>query len=203
VEKFLGPPKIFKDQVQKKDQVGVTTGLAWTETGGEILFVEAMKMAGKGGLMLTGSLGDVMKESAHAALSYARAHARELGINPKIFSQNDFHIHIPEGAIPKDGPSAGITMATALISVCINTKVRWDTAMTGEITLRGNVLPIGGVKEKVLAAQRAGLPRMILPAANRKDLIDIPKVVKNKMDFIFVEEIKEVLQAALVKTRKK
>ncbi len=203
VEKFLGPPKIFKDQVQKKDQVGVTTGLAWTETGGEILFVEAMKMAGKGGLMLTGSLGDVMKESAHAALSYARAHAMELGINPKIFSQNDFHIHIPEGAIPKDGPSAGITMATALISVCINTKVRWDTAMTGEITLRGNVLPIGGVKEKVLAAQRAGLPRMILPAANRKDLIDIPKVVKNKMEFIFVEEIKEVLQAALVKTRKK
>jgi len=203
VEKYLGPPKIFKDQVQKKDQIGVTTGLAWTESGGEILFVEAMKMAGKGGLMLTGSLGDVMKESAHAALSYARAHARELGINPKIFSQNDFHIHIPEGAIPKDGPSAGITMATALISVCINTKVRWDTAMTGEITLRGNVLPIGGVKEKVLAAQRAGLPRMILPAANRKDLIDIPKVVKNKMDFIFVEEIKEVLQAALVKTRKK
>jgi ATP-dependent Lon protease len=203
VEKYLGPPKIFKDQVQKKDQIGVTTGLAWTESGGEILFVEAMKMAGKGGLMLTGSLGDVMKESAHAALSYARAHARELGINPKIFSQNDFHIHIPEGAIPKDGPSAGITMATALISVCINTKVRWDTAMTGEITLRGNVLPIGGVKEKVLAAQRAGLPRMILPAANRKDLIDIPKVVKNKMEFIFVEEIKEVLQAALVKTRKK
>jgi ATP-dependent Lon protease len=203
VEQYLGPPKIFKDQVQKKDQVGVTTGLAWTETGGEILFVEAMKMAGKGGLMLTGSLGEVMKESAHAALSYARAHARELGINPKIFSQNDFHIHIPEGAIPKDGPSAGITMATALISVCINTKVRWDTAMTGEITLRGNVLPIGGVKEKVLAAQRAGLPRMILPAANRKDLIDIPKVVKKEMEFIFVEEIKEVLRAALVKTRKK
>ena len=203
VEKYLGPPKIFKDQVQKKDQIGVTTGLAWTESGGEILFVEAMKMAGKGGLMLTGSLGDVMKESAHAALSYARAHARELGINPKIFSQNDFHIHIPEGAIPKDGPSAGITMATALISVCINTKVRWDTAMTGEITLRGNVLPIGGVKEKVLAAQRAGLPRMILPAANRKDLIDIPKVVKNKMEFIFVEEIKEVLKAALVSNPKK
>ncbi len=203
VEQYLGPPKIFKDQVQKKDQVGVTTGLAWTETGGEILFVEAMMMSGKGGLLLTGSLGEVMKESAHAALSYARAHAKALGINPKIFSQNDFHIHIPEGAIPKDGPSAGITMATALISACTNTKVRWDTAMTGEITLRGNVLPIGGVKEKVLAAQRAGLPRMILPAANRKDLIDIPKVVKKEMEFIFVEEINEVLKAALVKTRKK
>ena len=203
VEKYLGPPKIFKDQVQKKDQVGVTTGLAWTESGGEILFVEAMKMAGKGGLSLTGSLGEVMKESAHAALSYARAHAKELGIDPKLFSQNDIHIHIPEGAIPKDGPSAGITMATALISVCTDTKVRWDTAMTGEITLRGNVLPIGGVKEKVLAAQRAGLPRLILPAANRKDLIDIPKNVKKEMEFIFVEEIKEVLQAALVKTRKK
>ncbi len=203
VEKYLGPPKIFKDQVQKKDQVGVTTGLAWTESGGEILFVEAMKMAGKGGLSLTGSLGEVMKESAHAAMSYARAHAKELGIDPKLFSQNDIHIHIPEGAIPKDGPSAGITMATALISVCTDTKVRWDTAMTGEITLRGNVLPIGGVKEKVLAAQRAGLPRLILPAANRKDLIDIPKIVKKEMEFIFVEEIKEVLQAALVKTRKK
>jgi ATP-dependent Lon protease len=203
VEKYLGPPKIFKDQVQKKDQVGVTTGLAWTESGGEILFVEAMKMAGKGGLSLTGSLGEVMKESAHAALSYARAHAKELGIDPKLFSQNDIHIHIPEGAIPKDGPSAGITMATALISVCTDTKVRWDTAMTGEITLRGNVLPIGGVKEKVLAAQRAGLPRLILPAANRKDLIDIPKIVRKEMEFIFVEEIKEVLQAALVKTRKK
>jgi ATP-dependent Lon protease len=198
VEKLLGPPKIFKDQVQKKDQIGVTTGLAWTETGGEVLFVEAMKMPGKGGLSLTGSLGDVMKESAHAALSYARAHAKELGIEAKIFSQNDFHIHIPEGAIPKDGPSAGITMATALISVCTNTPVRWDTAMTGEITLRGNVLPIGGVKEKVLAAQRAGVLRLILPAPNRKDLIDIPKIIKKEMEFIFVEEIGEVLKAALV-----
>jgi ATP-dependent Lon protease len=153
--------------------------------------------------MLTGSLGEVMKESAHAALSYARAHARELGIDNRIFSANDFHIHIPEGAIPKDGPSAGITMAVSMISVCTNTKVRWDTAMTGEITLRGNVLPIGGVKEKVLAAQRAGLPRMILPAANRKDLIDIPKIVKKEMEFLFVEEINEVLKQALVGKRKK
>lgn len=203
VEAYLGPPKIFKDQVQKKDQIGVATGVAWTEAGGEILFVEATRMKGKGGLMLTGSLGEVMKESAHAALSYARAHARELGIDNRIFAANDFHIHIPEGAIPKDGPSAGITMAVSLISVCTNTQVRWDTAMTGEITLRGNVLPIGGVKEKVLAAQRAGLPRMILPAANRKDLIDIPKIVKKEMEFLFVEEINEVLKQALVGKRKK
>ena len=203
IETFLGPPKIFKDQVQKKDQVGVTTGVAWTSTGGEILFVEATRMKGKGGLALTGSLGDVMKESAQAALSFARAHARELGIDSKVFAANDFHVHIPEGAIPKDGPSAGITMATALISACTNAKVRWDTAMTGEITLRGNILPIGGVKEKVLAVQRAGIPRMILPAANRKDLIDIPKTVRKAMTFIFVEEINEVLREALVKGGRK
>ncbi len=199
VETFLGPPRIFKDQVLKKDEVGVSTGVAWTETGGEVLFVEATKMKGKGGLLLTGSLGDVMKESAHAALSYARAHARELGINVRIFSENDFHIHIPEGAIPKDGPSAGITMATSLISVCTNRKVRWDVAMTGEITLRGKVLPIGGVKEKVLAAQRAGVKRMILPAPNKKDLIDIPKVIAKDITFIFVEDINQVLAAALRK----
>jgi len=203
VETFLGPPKIFKDQVQKKDQIGVATGVAWTEAGGEILFVEATRMKGKGGLALTGSLGDVMKESAQAALSYARAHARELDIEAKIFAGNDFHVHIPEGAIPKDGPSAGITMATALISACTNARVRWDTAMTGEITLRGNVLPIGGVKEKVLAAQRAGIPRMILPAANKKDLVDIPKAVRKEMTFLFVEEINEVLRQALVQGGRK
>jgi len=201
IESYLGPPKIFKDQIQKKAQVGLATGLAWTEAGGVLLFVEATKMKGKGQLALTGSLGDVMKESAQAALSYARAHAKELGIDPRIFGQNDFHIHIPEGAIPKDGPSAGITIATSLISVCTGRKVRWDVAMTGEITLRGTVLPIGGVKEKVLAAQRAGVPRMILPAPNKKDLIDIPKAVKRDMTFIFVENIGEVLANALKKTK--
>jgi ATP-dependent Lon protease len=199
IESYLGPSKIFKDQLLKKDQVGVATGVAWTATGGEILFVEVTKMKGKGNLSLTGSLGDVMKESGQAALSYARAHAEELGININFFSENDFHIHIPEGAIPKDGPSAGITIATALLSVCTNLRVKRDVAMTGEITLRGNVLPIGGVKEKVLAAQRAGVRKMILPAPNRKDLIDIPQKVKKEMEFIFVEEIQDVFEHALVK----
>jgi ATP-dependent Lon protease len=199
IESYLGPSKIFKDQLLKKDQVGVATGVAWTATGGEILFVEVTKMKGKGNLSLTGSLGDVMKESGQAALSYARAHAEELGININFFSENDFHIHIPEDAIPKDGPSAGITIATALLSVCTNLRVKRDVAMTGEITLRGNVLPIGGVKEKVLAAQRAGVRKMILPAPNRKDLIDIPQKVKKEMEFIFVEEIQDVFEHALVK----
>jgi ATP-dependent Lon protease len=197
IETYLGPPKIFKDQLLHKDQIGVATGVAWTATGGEILFVEATKMIGKGNLSLTGSLGDVMKESAQAAMSYARTHAAEFGIDSRMFYQNDFHIHIPEGAIPKDGPSAGVTMATALISVFTNNKVRWDVAMTGEITLRGNVLPVGGVKEKVLAAQRAGVKTMIMPAANRKDLIEIPKKVIRDMDFIYVEDVKEVLSHAL------
>lgn len=192
IEMYLGPPKIFRDQLLKKDLIGVATGVAWTAAGGEILFVEATMMKGKGGLILTGSLGEVMKESAQAALSYARAHASEYGIDSRIFSQNDFHIHIPEGAIPKDGPSAGVTMATALFSVCTNTKIKWDVAMTGEITLRGNVLPVGGIKEKVLAAQRAGIKKVILPFPSKKDLIDIPKKIKKDIEFVFVEKIDEV-----------
>jgi ATP-dependent Lon protease len=192
IEMYLGPPKIFRDQLLKKDRIGVATGVAWTAAGGEILFVEATMMKGKGGLILTGSLGEVMKESAQAALSYARAHASEYGIDSRIFSQNDFHIHIPEGAIPKDGPSAGVTMATALFSVCTNTKIKWDVAMTGEITLRGNVLPVGGIKEKVLAAQRAGIKKVILPLPSKKDLIDIPKKIKKDIEFVFVEKIDEV-----------
>jgi ATP-dependent Lon protease len=198
IERYLGPPKIFRDQLLHKDRIGVSTGVAWTASGGEILFVESIKMKGKGKLSLTGSLGDVMKESAQAALSYARAHPVELGIDIRIFSQNDFHIHIPEGAIPKDGPSAGVTIAASLISVCTNRKVKRDVAMTGEITLRGNVLPVGGIKEKVLAAQRAGVKTMIMPKASKKDLIDIPKKVKSEMEFIFVEEIGEVLKNALL-----
>jgi ATP-dependent Lon protease len=198
IERYLGPPKIFKDQLLHKNQVGIVTGVAWTATGGEILFVEATKMPGKGGLSLTGSLGEVMKESAQAALTYARAHAAEFGIDARLFSQNDFHVHIPEGAIPKDGPSAGVTIATALLSVCTDNKVIWDVAMTGEITLRGNVLPVGGVKEKVLAAQRAGVKKMILPAANKKDLYDIPKKVIRGMEFIYVEDVKDVFRHAMV-----
>jgi len=197
-EKYLGPPKIFRDQLQKENRVGVATGVAWTAAGGELLFVEATKMKGKGALTLTGSLGDVMKESAQAALSFARAHVKELGIDGKIFSQNDFHIHIPEGAIPKDGPSAGVTMATSLISICTNRKARWDVAMTGEITLTGNVLPVGGIKEKVLAAQRAGVKNFILPLPNKKDLIDVPKNITKDINFIFVRDINEVLKDALI-----
>ena len=202
VEPFLGPAKIFKDQLLHKNQVGVATGVAWTEAGGEILFVETTKMQGKGNLALTGSLGEVMKESAQAALSYARAHAREFGIDSRLFQRNDFHIHIPEGAIPKDGPSAGVTIATSFISLCTDIKVRWDVAMTGEITLRGNVLPVGGIKEKVLAAQRMGVKRMILPLHNKKDLVDIPKKVIKEMEFIYVEDVKEVLKNALEKKTK-
>ncbi|MBA7657239.1 Lon protease [subsurface metagenome] len=199
IEKYLGPPKIFKDQLLQKDRVGVATGVAWTATGGEMLFVETIKMSGKGNLSLTGSLGDVMKESAQAALSYSRAYAAQLGIDSQIFSKNDFHIHIPEGAIPKDGPSAGVTIATSLISVCLDFKVKRDVAMTGEITLRGHVLPVGGVKEKVLAAQRAGVKRMILPLPNKKDMVDIPSKTKKEMQFIFVESINEAFENALVK----
>jgi ATP-dependent Lon protease len=197
IEKFLGPSRIFRDQLTKKDQVGVATGVAWTAAGGEILFVEATKMQGKGNLMLTGSLGEVMKESAQAALSYARTHAKDFGIDTKIFMENDFHIHIPEGAIPKDGPSAGVTIATSFISICTNIPVRWNVAMTGEITLRGNVLPVGGIKEKVLAAQRAGIKKIILPLPNKKDLVDIPQKIRQEIEFIFVENIKEVFRLAL------
>ncbi len=198
VARYLGPHKIFKDQVLTEDQVGVALGIAWTASGGEILFVEAIKVIGKGKLSLTGSLGEVMKESAQAALSYAKAHTEDFNIDSRIFAENDFHIHVPEGAIPKDGPSAGVTMATALISVCTNKKIRRDIAMTGEITLRGNVLPVGGIKEKVLAARRAGVKKVVLPAANKKDLKDIPKKVKKELEFILVEDINELFETVLV-----
>jgi len=199
IERYLGPPKVFRDQLQKKNRVGVATGVAWTAAGGEILFVETTKMKGKGNLTLTGSLGDVMKESAQAALSYAKSNSKGLGIDSQIFSKNDFHIHIPEGAIPKDGPSAGVTMLTSLISVCADRKIRWDVAMSGEITLRGSVLPVGGIKEKVLAAQRSGVKEMILPLANKKDLFDIPKKIMKEMKFVFIEDVNEIINAALVK----
>ena len=178
---------------REKDEIGVVTGLAWTETGGDILYIEATTMRGKGALTLTGHLGDVMKESAHAALTYVRSRAEILGIQPDVFGKTDVHIHVPAGAIPKDGPSAGVTMATALASVFTNVPVRKDIAMTGEVTLRGRVMPIGGLKEKTLAARRAGIKTMIIPKENEKDLDDIPKYLRKDMHFIFATTMDDVI----------
>jgi len=194
---FLGAPKIIPEEVLKKDQIGVATGLAWTAVGGDVLFVEALRMKGKGNLVLTGQLGDVMRESAQAAYSYAKSRARELQIDPEDFSVYDMHIHIPEGAIPKDGPSAGITLATALVSALSHRPVRKDVAMTGEITLRGNVLPVGGIKEKVLAARRARVTKIILPAQNRRDLDEVPKEPFKDIRFVFVDNMRQVFREAL------
>ncbi len=196
VSQLLGAPRFLRDERLTDSQVGIVTGLAWTQVGGEILYVEALKMKGKGGLILTGQLGDVMKESAKAAWSYARAHAEELGIDEAIFEGTEIHVHIPAGAIPKDGPSAGITLATAIVSLLTDTPVRMDLAMTGEVTLAGRVLPIGGVREKALAALNHGITTVILPLANQKDLSDIPDQFKEKMKFIFVENVDEVLAVA-------
>ncbi len=198
VEKMLGPVKHFADELLKKDQVGVATGLAWTSVGGDILFVEALAVRGKGGLRLTGQLGDVMKESAQAAMSYARAHAAELTIPQDFFETHDVHVHVPEGSIPKDGPSAGITMGAAMISAFTQRKVRRDVAMTGEITLRGEVLPIGGVKEKVLAARQAKLTTIVLPKLNRRDVIQINPRILQGMTFQYVETMQDVLAVALL-----
>jgi ATP-dependent Lon protease len=198
VKDYLRNPRIFPVQALKKDQIGVVTGLAWTSVGGEILFIEAIKTKGKGKFVLTGQLGDVMKESGQAALSYAKSNASRLGIKSEDFDNYDIHVHIPEGAIPKDGPSAGITMATALVSVLAGRKIRKDVAMTGEITLRGNVLPIGGVKEKLLAATRAKIKTVILPAQNEKSLEDLPQEIKEHLNFIFVDDAKDVFEQAFV-----
>jgi ATP-dependent Lon protease len=197
LHEFLGPPKIIPEEVLKKDQIGVATGLAWTAVGGDVLFVEALRMKGKGNLVLTGQLGEVMRESAQAAYSYAKSRARELQIDPDDFSNFDMHIHIPEGAIPKDGPSAGITLATALVSALSLRPVRKDVAMTGEITLRGNVLPVGGVKEKVLAARRARVTKIILPTQNRRDLDEVPKELFKDIRFVFVDNMRQVFREAL------
>jgi len=198
LEEILGPHKYTNEMAERTDISGVATGLAWTAVGGDILFIEATRMVGKGGMTLTGQLGDVMKESAQAALSYARAQAAQLGIDSELFKQYDIHVHIPAGAIPKDGPSAGVTMLTALVSLLTSIKVRADVAMTGEITLRGNVLPVGGIKEKVLAAARAGVKRIILPERNKKDLLEIPEKNRKEIDFVFAQRVEDVLKAALV-----
>ncbi|NWG12587.1 MAG: endopeptidase La [Acidobacteria bacterium] len=196
--KFLGPPGNMPEERLRRSQAGIATGLAWTPVGGDVLFVEAQAMAGKGTLTLTGQMGDVMKESAQAALSYARAHAGRFGIKEDIFSKRDFHIHIPEGAIPKDGPSAGITLAAALVSVCTGRAVRRDVAMTGEITLRGDVLPVGGIKEKLLAAHRGRIRTIIMPRQNQKDLEEIPRDVRKDLKIILVDRMTEVIKHALV-----
>jgi ATP-dependent Lon protease len=199
VHKYLGPIRIISEVSARTSKPGVATGLAWTPAGGDILFVEATAMQGKKGLTLTGQLGDVMKESATAALSFIRANAEDMGISKDFFEESDIHVHIPAGAIPKDGPSAGVTMLTALVSLFTGKKVKEDLAMTGEITLRGLVLPVGGVKEKVLAAHRAGITTIILPKWNKKDLVDIPHKVQRDIQFYFVDEMLEVLKIALEK----
>ncbi len=196
-EELLGVPRVTPEMALVNNQIGVATGLAWTAAGGEILFVEATTMPGKGRLILTGHLGAVMKESAQAALSYARSKSVDFGIGAHIFGDIDVHVHVPEGAIPKDGPSAGITMATAIISVLTNRPVKRSVAMTGEITLRGNVLPIGGVKEKVLAARRARMDTVIMPEGNRKNLEEVPKLFRKGLKFVFVSDVTEVFEVAL------
>lgn len=194
---YLGPSRNGAEDRLLHDQIGIATGLAWTPYGGEMLFVEAQAMNGKGSLILTGQMGDVMKESAHAALSYARAHAREYGIADDFFASHDFHIHIPEGAIPKDGPSAGVTLTSALISACTGRPIHKSIAMTGEITLRGDVLPVGGVKEKLLAAHRGQVHTILIPRPNRKDLHEIPKQLREEIDVVFVDRVTDVLKRAL------
>jgi ATP-dependent Lon protease len=196
---YLGAPRyLFEELKGRTDAPGIAVGLAWTPTGGDVLFVEASKMPGGKTLTITGQLGDVMKESAQAALSYIRAHTCELKIEDDFFKKSDIHMHIPAGSIPKDGPSAGVTMATALASLLTGRKVRSHVAMTGEITLRGKVLPVGGIKEKVLAAKRAGITTIILPKENRKDIEeDIPAHVQDELSFIYVDKIIEAVEHAL------
>jgi ATP-dependent Lon protease len=197
VPTLLGPAKFLAEVAERKGEPGVVTGVAWTSTGGDILFIEATRMAGKGALLLTGSLGDVMKESGTAAMSFVRSHFQQLGIASDEFGKSDIHIHVPSGAIPKDGPSAGVAMAVALASLMSDRVVRPDVAMTGEITLRGKVLAVGGIKEKVLAASRAGIRTMIMPERNRKDLADVPPETRRRLKFVFVNSIDEALRATM------
>jgi ATP-dependent Lon protease len=201
--KYVGPPRFTEQVLNEEDEVGIATGIAYTEAGGDIMPVEVALMPGKGNLTLTGQLGDVMQESVQAALSYAKAHAKTFEIEPESFDNSDIHVHVPEGAIPKDGPSAGITMATALLSAFSDYKIRRDVAMTGEITLRGKVLPIGGLKEKILAAHRAGIKIVIVPEKNKKDMVDVPRKVQRELTIVFAETMETVLETALVVPKKK
>jgi len=197
LEKFLGPPQFFNLEAERQDEVGVATAIAWTENGGEIMPVEVLLMDGKGNMQITGQIGNVMQESAQAALSYLKSRSRQFDIDPKVYENLDIHIHIPEGAIPKDGPSAGITICTALISAYTGREVRKDVGMTGEITLRGHVLPVGGIREKVLSAHRSGLKTVILPKRNAKDLVDVPKRARSELQLVLVDHIDKVLEVAL------
>jgi ATP-dependent Lon protease len=194
---FLGPPMFDETITEKKDQIGLAAGLAWTSVGGDVLFVEVALSPGKGRIKLTGKLGEVMKESAQAALTYVRSHHKELKIDIEKINQTDVHIHVPEGAVPKDGPSAGVTITTAIVSAFKKKAVRRDVAMTGEVTLRGRVLRIGGLKEKAIAAHRAGSKIVIIPQDNERDLVNIPKEIKKDLDFQTVKDVKEVLRIAL------
>lgn len=193
VATYLGPERFSFGLIAEADEVGVATGVAWTPSGGDILNIEVLPVRGKGNLQMTGHLGDVMKESAQAAMSYARSRAEQYGVEPSYFEDHVFHIHVPEGAVPKDGPSAGITLTTALISAMTGKPVRRDVAMTGEITLRGKVLPIGGLKEKTLAAHRAGIRTFILPRENTKDIVDLPDKIRQDLTLITVGSMDEVL----------
>jgi ATP-dependent Lon protease len=197
VESFLGPRKYYFEVAEAKERVGVATGLAWTEAGGQIIFIEAAKMKGKGNLILTGSLGDVMKESAHAAMSYVRSHTASLNIPDNMFETHDIHIHVPAGAIPKDGPSAGLTIAVALISLITGRSCKRNVALTGELTLSGRILPVGGVKEKVLAAHRAGVKTVVFPAKNEADIRDIPEGIQKDLKIIKINELEEIIDLVL------
>jgi ATP-dependent Lon protease len=203
VNEYLGPKKFFPETAERINETGIAIGLAWTPVGGDILFIEASKMKGKGNLKLTGQLGDVMKESAQAAMSYIRAKADELDIESDFHENYDIHIHVPAGAIPKDGPSAGITLYTSLLSLLTNQRVRSDIAMTGEVTLRGLVLPVGGIKEKVLAAHRAGIKTVLLPQKNEKDLVEIPDQIRNEMTFHFLDKMGDVFDLVFEKKEQK
>ena len=197
---MLGVARFKFGLAEERDQIGVTTGLAWTEFGGDLLSIEAVKLPGKGRMKTTGKLGEVMKESIEAAASYVRANAPRLGVKPPVFETIDIHVHVPEGATPKDGPSAGVAMVTSIVSVLTEIPVRRDVAMTGEVTLRGNVLPIGGLKEKLLAALRGGVKRVLIPKDNAKDLPEIPDNVKEGLEIIPVSSVSEVLTVALAGT---
>jgi ATP-dependent Lon protease len=201
--RYLGPPRFLEQQVETEDQIGIATGIAYTEAGGDIMPVEVTLMPGKGQLTLTGQLGDVMQESVQAALSFVRANAKQYNIKAAQFEELDIHVHVPEGAIPKDGPSAGVTMATALVSALSQAKVRHDVAMTGEITLHGRVLPIGGLKEKILAAHRAGISTVIAPSRNKKDMVDVPRKVQRELNIVFADRLEDVLETSLIKKSRK